>query len=471
MKSVSALPILVVDDEPRLLHSVSVALRAAGFPQVVTLDDTRKVAPLLSEQPVGAVLLDLSMPEVSGRTLLDQVTADYPDVPVIVLTATNDLETAVACMQAGARDYLVKPVEASRLISALKRVIEMRALEAELLSLKARVLEDTPHERTAFTDIVTHDRTMFAIFRYLEAIAPSPQPVLITGETGTGKELVARALHRLSGRSGNLVTVNTAGLDDTLFTDTLFGHTRGAFTGADRARDGLVSVAGEGTLFLDEIGDLAMASQVKLLRLLQDGGYYPLGADRPRQCRARIIVATNRDVARAVAEGAFRNDLYYRLRIHHFALPPLRARLDDLPLLVSHFVEHAARTLGKPVPGVPAPLYTLLRTHPFPGNIRELEAMVFDAVARQKGSVLGLQSFKDAIEATSPPIERPGAGTPTPMEDMLRDRLPTLDEAQDALVTEALRRADGNQGIAARMLGLSRQALNKRLARRKVPDD
>jgi two-component system nitrogen regulation response regulator GlnG len=468
MKSVSTLPILVVDDEPRLLHSVSVALRGAGFPQVVTVDDTRKVAPLLSEQPVGAVLLDLSMPELSGRTLLDQVTADYPDVPVIVLTATNDLETAVACMQAGAKDYLVKPVEASRLISALKRVIEVRALEAELLSLKARVLEDTPHERTAFTDIITHDRTMFAIFRYLEAIAPSPQPVLITGETGTGKELVARALHRLSGRSGDLVTVNTAGLDDTLFTDSLFGHTRGAFTGADRARDGLVNVAGDGTLFLDEIGELAMASQVKLLRLLQDGGYYPLGADRPRQCRARIIVATNRDVARAVAEGAFRNDLYYRLRIHHFALPPLRARLDDLPLLVSHFVERAATTLGKPAPAAPAALYTLLRTHPFPGNVRELEAMVFDAVARQKGSMLGLQSFRDAIEATSPPIETPGAGTPTPMEDLLRDRLPTLDEAQDTLVAEALRRAEGNQGIAARMLGLSRQALNKRLARRKV---
>jgi two-component system, NtrC family, nitrogen regulation response regulator GlnG len=468
MKSISALPILVVDDEPRLLHSVSVALRAAGFPEVVTLDDGKKVAPLLRARPIGALLLDLSMPELSGRALLEQVTADCPDVPVIVLTATNDLETAVACMQAGARDYLVKPVEASRLISALKRVIEVRALEAELLSLKARVLEDTPHERTAFTEIVTHDRSMFAVFRYLEAIAPSPQPVLITGETGTGKELVARALHRLSGRSGELVTVNTAGLDDTLFTDTLFGHTRGAFTGADRAREGLVSVAGDGTLFLDEIGDLAMASQVKLLRLLQDGGYYPLGADRPRLSRARVIVATNRDVARAVADGSFRNDLYYRLRIHHFALPPLRARLDDLPVLVTHFVEQAASTLGKPAPAAPPSLYTLLRTHSFPGNVRELEAMVFDAVARQKGSVLGLQSFKDAIEATSPPIETAGAGSSaSPIDDLLRDRLPTLDEAQEALVTEALRRAEGNQGIAARMLGLSRQALNKRLARRR----
>ncbi len=469
MKPACPLPILIVDDEPQLLHSVSVALRSAGFPQVMTLEDPKNVEPLLREQPIGALLLDLSMPDIPGRDLLARVTSDYPEVPVIVLTATNDLDTAVACMQSGAKDYLVKPVDAGRLVSSLKRVMEVRSLESELLSLKARVLEETPHEHSVFADIITRDRAMFAIFRYLEAIAPSPQPVLITGETGTGKEHVARALHHLSGRPGALVTVNTAGLDDTLFTDTLFGHTRGAFTGADRAREGLISVAGAGTLFLDEIGDLAMASQVKLLRLLQDGGYYPLGADRPRQSHARIIVATNRDVARAVAEGTFRNDLYYRLRIHHFALPPLRARFDDLPLLVNHFVERAATTLGKSAPTIPAALYTLLRTHPFPGNVRELEAMVFDAVARQKGSMLGLQGFKDAIGATSPLVESQAAA-PTPIDEMLRDRLPTLDQAADALVAEALRRAEGNQGIAARLLGLSRQALNKRLSRRKTED-
>ena len=176
---------------------------------------------------------------------------------------------------------------------------------------------------------------MFAIFRYLEAIAPSPQPVLITGETGTGKELVARALHRLSGRPGELVTVNTAGLDDTLFTDTLFGHTRGAFTGADRPREGLVSIAGDGTLFLDEIGDLAMASQVKLLRLLQDGGYYPLGADDPASAAPGSSSPPTVMWRVRSRTGTFRNDLYYRLRIHHFALPPLRARPGDLPLLVT----------------------------------------------------------------------------------------------------------------------------------------
>src|SRR5262249_35879912 len=189
--------------------------------------------------------------------------------------------------------------------------------------------------------------------RYLEAIAGSPQPVLITGETGTGKEVMANVLHRLSGRPGDLVAVNVAGLDDVMFSDTLFGHTRGAFTGADRARDGLVSSAAAGTIFLDAIGDLSVASQVKLLRLLQDGSFYPPGADRPRQSRARVVVATNADVPQAVGTGRFRKDLYYRLRTHHVHLPPLRSRQGDIPILVDHFVEKAARQLGKETPTVP----------------------------------------------------------------------------------------------------------------------
>jgi two-component system nitrogen regulation response regulator GlnG len=192
----------------------------------------------------------------------------------------------------------------------------------------------------------------------------------------------ARALHTLSQRPGELVAVNVAGLDDTLFSDTLFGHARGAYTGADRQREGLLTTAADGTLFLDEIGDLTVPSQVKLLRLLQDGVYYPLGADRPRQSRARVIVATNADVTQRVAAGSFRRDLYYRLRTHHLQLPPLRDRLGDLPLLVRHFVDASARVLNKGVPAIPPALYALLKSYRFPGNVRELEAMVFDAVTR-----------------------------------------------------------------------------------------
>jgi DNA-binding NtrC family response regulator len=207
-----------------------------------------------------------------------------------------------------------------------------------------------------------------------------------------------------------------------------------------------------------------------LLRLLQDGSYYQLGADRPRQSRARIVVATNRDVSAAVAAGTFRKDLYYRLRTHHFELPPLRARLGDLSLLVTHFVERAATPLGKPRPAVPPALYPLLKSHPFPGNVRELEAMVFDAVTRAQGPVLSLQSFKAAIGAGSQVAGETSDGGSRASMEILRDRFPTLHEAEETLIDEALARAEGNQGIAAGLLGLSRQALNKRLVRRKPND-
>jgi two-component system, NtrC family, nitrogen regulation response regulator GlnG len=272
---VSQLPVLLVDDEPQILRSVSVSLRASGISQVITLEDIRAVVPLLNEQDVGVVVLDLTMPYLPGQTLLEHLTADYPDIPVIVMTATNDLDTAVQCMKAGAIDYLVKPVETNRLVASVRRALEVRALRAEVLSLKERLLTDAPPHREAFAEIITQSKTMHAIFRYVEAIAQSPQPVLITGETGTGKELIAHAIHRLAGGHGEFVAVNVAGLDDTMFSDTLFGHSRGAYTGADRPRDGLITQATDGTLFLDEIGDLAAASQVKLLRLLQDGTYYP----------------------------------------------------------------------------------------------------------------------------------------------------------------------------------------------------
>ena len=470
MPHVSALPVLLVDDDAQVLHSASLVLRTSGVAHVITVADSRAVLPLLAEQEVGVLVLDLTMPYLSGQALLEQVTGEYPDLPVIVLTATNDLETAVQCMQTGAVDYLVKPVEENRLIASVKRAEESRLLQAEVLSLKERLLTDVPHQRHAFAEIITQSKAMFAIFQYIEAIAPSPQPVLITGETGTGKELVARALHRLSARPGELVAVNVAGLDDTMFSDTLFGHLRGAFTGAERARDGLLARTADGTLFLDEIGDLAIASQVKLLRLLQDGTYYPLGADRPRQSRARIVCATNCDVAQGVSAGTFRKDLYYRLRTHHLHLPSLRARTGDLPLLVHHFIDKAAGALAKAAPTVPLALYQLLKPYGFPGNVRELEALIFDAVARHEGTILPLQSFKEAIAgkselAVTEQPEEPSTG----LVSWSPDRLPTLREAEEALVTEALSRADGNQGVAAGLLGISRQALNKRLSRHKHP--
>jgi two-component system, NtrC family, nitrogen regulation response regulator GlnG len=467
----SDLPILLVDDEPELLRSASVLLRTSGLPHVLTLDDGRTVAPLLAQQDVGVLVLDLSMPHVSGKSVLAQVCASHPDVPVILMTATDDVDTAVQCMQTGAIDYLVKPVEEGRLASSVKRALELRVLRAEALSPKERGARDFTPCSEVFAEIITQDHAMLALFRYAEAVARYTHPVLITGETGTGKELVARALHRLSGRCGEFVAVNVAGLDDTMFSDTLFGHAKGAYTGADRARDGLIASAADGTLFLDEIGDLTIASQVKLLRLLQDGTFYPLGADRPRQSHARVVVATNCDVVRAVGAAKFREDLYYRLRTHHLALPPLRKRIGDLPLLVNHFVDKAARAFGKPAPIVPLALYQLLKSYNFPGNARELEAMVVDALARHCGVTLSLQSFKDVIAATRP-SENGSHATSTlkSLVDGFPDQLPNFREAEEALLSEALRRADGNQGVAAALLGISRQALNQRLMRRRQPD-
>jgi DNA-binding NtrC family response regulator len=467
------LPVLLVDDEPPLLRSASITLRSAGIAQVLTLEDSRELMPLLAGQDLGAVVLDLNMPHLAGTRLLEQITAGYPDIPVVIMTASDDLQTAVECMKRGAFDYLVKPVEKNRLVATVTRALELRGLRDELLYLRERLLSDQIRHQEAFAGLVTQSLKLQAVFRYVEAISASQQPVLITGETGTGKELIAHAIHALSRPASELVAVAVAGLDDNVFSDTLFGHKKGAFTGADLPREGLIAMAAGGTLFLDEIGDLREASQVKLLRLLQERKYYPLGADQPRVSSARIVVATNCDILQLVGQGRFRKDLYYRLRGHQIHLPPLRERKEDLPLLLHHFLEQSAVALNKPVPSVPTALYSLLKNYPFPGNVRELEAMVHDAVARHPGGTLSLASFREAVgykTALSLPESSDEAGAAA-LARLFPERLPTLKEAEQYLIEEALRRADDNQGIAAGMLGLTRQALNKRLVRSRRQDE
>jgi DNA-binding NtrC family response regulator len=304
------------------------------------------------------------------------------------------------------------------------------------------------------------------------AVADTSLPVLITGETGTGKELFARALHRVSGKPGKFICVNVAGVDDTLFSDTLFGHRRGAFTGADRDRSGLIEEAENGTLFLDEIGDLGMESQVKLLRLLQEHTYYPLGSDILKRSGARIAAATNRDLCSLQQDGGFRKDLFYRLCTHRVHIPPLRERRDDIPILVEYLLEKAAAEMDRRKPTVPRELFVLLNTHPFPGNVRELEGMICDAVSRHHSGVLSLESFREKIGV---PMERlvDTASTANLHTFSLSnntlvfpEELPTLRELEDTLIAEALRRAEGNQSIAARLLGISRTTLNSRLNRK-----
>ena len=298
-------PILLVDDEAQALTSFEMTLRSARMSHFISCHDSRDVLPVLAREEIEVMLLDLWMPHVSGEELLQKITADYPDLPIIVITGADDVETAVRCMRQGAFDYIVKPVEKSRLVSSVSRAVELRELHRENQSLKARVLSDRLNRPEAFAAIVTISPGMRSIFQYVEAVAPSPRPLMITGDTGVGKELVARAVHTLSTRKGAFVPVNVAGLDDHVFADTLFGHKRGAFTGAMEARAGLLELAGGGTIFLDEIGDLSAISQVKLLRLLQEGEYLPLGSDLARRSDARIVVATDRYLEAARNSGRF----------------------------------------------------------------------------------------------------------------------------------------------------------------------
>jgi DNA-binding NtrC family response regulator len=456
--------ILLVDDEPAWLLSLSITLeRCAGITNIATCEESRDVMGILGAKDVGIVLLDLTMPGLSGTDLLARITEEHPGVIVIVISGMNQLETAVGCMQAGAFDYYVKTAEEDRIVSGVLRAVRMLELQRENREMSKRLLSRTLQHPKAFVDIVTADHAMHAIFSYIEAVARSSEPLLISGESGVGKEFIAKAAHNLSGCRGPLVAVNVAGLDDTVFADTLFGHVRGAFTGADQARRGMVEEAGDGTLFLDEIGDLSIPSQVKLLRLLQEGEYFPLGSDRPKRLKARVIVATHQNLAAKQAAGTFRRDLYYRLCTHHIQIPPLRERKGDIPLLLDHFLKEAARELGKKKPTPPKELVQLLATYSFPGNVRELRAMVYDAVSMHRDRILSMESFFKVINRPDPEV---GSAVATLQEHNPFagfEHLPTFAEGAELLVTEAMARASGNQSIAARLLGITQSGLNKRL--------
>lgn len=463
-------PVLLVDDEENFLFSAIFILNAEGITNIVECKDSRKVMSLLSRQEFSAVLLDIMMPYKSGKELLLEITREYPSLPMIMSTAINDVDTAVECMKCGAFDYLVKPIDDARLVSSIHRAIELSNLRSENTLLKRYLLSDEIENPKAFIEIVTQNSTMHSIFQYAEAIAGTSMPVLITGETGVGKELIAKSIHNLSERKGKFVPVNVAGVDDQLFSDTLFGHKKGAFTGANQDRKGLIEQAAGGTLFLDEIGDLSIESQVKLLRLLQEGKYLPLGADVPKHTNARTIVATNQNLDDLQKENKFRKDLYYRLQTHHIHIPPLHKRLDDIKILVDHFLKKAAKSLGKKNPAIPRELYILLENYTFPGNVRELESMIFDAVSRHKSGILSMDSFKEKIKFDS--SEQTSSQTDNAkMKDkkkiVFTDELPTLKETEKLLINEALKRSDGNQTIAAQLIGLTRRALNNRVNRSK----
>ena len=459
--------ILIIDDEPEALEAAQVALLSWGIGNTLTCQDPGQALAMLEGNEVGVVLLDLVMPGYPGDRLLARIVEAFPDLPVVVMTGVSDTARVVRCMQAGAFDYLVKPVSGERLATTVKQASRWRELRQVNLRLRQGLLGDALQDPEAFEDFDTACPAMLSMFRYAEAIAPGPECMLITGETGVGKELMARAVHRLSGRSGPFVAVNMAGIDEAMFADTLFGHRRGGFTGASEGRPGMVRKAAGGTLLLDEIGDLDVVSQLKLLRLLQGGEYYPLGSDELSVSSARILASTCTDLAERVRAGAFRKDLYFRLKVHHVTVPPLRSRLEtDLPRLVASFLDEAAAQTGRSKPRLPRGLMSLLMAHDFPGNVRELRAMIFDAVLQCEGGTLPLEGIRKQLAGgVSPEKDSPSQKGSLPDQSGFPDQLPTIAESTRALVQEALRRTGGNQAQAARILGISPQALSQRLKR------
>lgn len=460
------LPILLIDDDPVVLEIHVTALESEGVCNVLTLTDSRKTMQFLEDNPVSIIILDLMMPHVSGQDLLPVLVRDFPHIPVIVMTSSDDIDTAVSCIKMGAVDYLTKPVEIERLLLSVENALHVNELSLENRRLREYLLNDSLKHPAAFDAIITSSKKMRSIFQYIEVIAKSDQPILVTGETGVGKELIARAIGALSGRKGAFVTVNAAGLDDNMFSDTLFGHKKGAFTGADQPRDGLICTAAGGTLFLDEIGDLNETSQIKLLRLIQEQEFYPVGSDVLKKTDARLIVATNKDLSNLIASNKFRKDLYYRLCAHHIQIPPLRERREDIPALLEYFLEKASKSLNKPKPVPSREVSALLSTYHYEGNVRELHAMIFDAVARYSSGLLTLDCF---VGLSGNDVNVSNAALLVPSKEVdeamygFFGRFPTIKEMEDYLTASAMNLTSGNQRSAALLLGIARQTLSKRL--------
>ncbi|MBF0186304.1 MAG: sigma-54-dependent Fis family transcriptional regulator [Magnetococcales bacterium] len=478
--------ILIVDDERLHINMLNNMLQER-YAIKVALNGHQAIIRAVSDPKPDLILLDVQMPDMDGFQVLRQLKEDERtrSIPVIFITALDTESDETQGLELGAVDYITKPFSPAivnarinthlSLQKSIRNTLEAQwqadSLQKQVGALNRSLARENLHSPEAFAAIVTNSQKMRSIFHYMEAIASSGEPVLVTGETGVGKELIAQCLHTLSGQAGELVSVNLAGLDDTTFSDTLFGHRKGAFTGAHADRKGFIEQARGGTLFLDEIGDLVPSSQVKLLRLLQEKLYYPLGSDSPTRMNVTVIAATNRDLNTMMQEGEFRQDLFFRLSAHHIKLPPLRERREDIPLLTVHFLNEAAQAMGRSALDPPVELFKLLELYDFPGNIRELRAILFDAAAQHgAGSVLSMKSIQHTIEerrTTASPSSAPSSSDHNSQNAFRIDgRLPTLEEAENVLVAEAMLQAGNNQGIAASLLGISRTALNRRLNRR-----
>jgi DNA-binding NtrC family response regulator len=440
--------ILLADDEEKILKTLGRALRDEGH-DVVTTASAREASRLLAERPFDLLVIDYLMPEKTGLEVVRELVATVPepDRPAIVMmTAHGSIESAVEAMKLGARDYLQKPFEVDALI-----VLARLAMEDQRARLGLRYLLDEQEDDFGHYGIVGRSRAVRELLDRAGRVAASKSTVLLTGETGTGKELVARAIHaRSAQRDRPLIKVNCAAIPEALLESELFGHTRGAFTGAVAAKKGRFALAHQGTIFLDEIGTISPAVQAKLLRVLQEREFEPLGSERTERVDVRVIVATNRDLRQLVTEGRFLEDLYYRLNVIPIPLPPLRQRREDIPLLVDHFVRRFAAGTGKRIDGLePAAMDDLMR-YDWPGNVRELENTIERAVVLATGPTLGRDSvwLMGAVNAPA------GPGLPSLQLHQ------NVEWAERETITRALERAGGVKKDAAELMGISQRALS-----------
>jgi len=446
-------PILIVDDEPSYLELMKDFLNQEGYANIITESNPLNVISLLDRTDIDLILLDIFMPEMNGLELLEKIYAVYPNIPVVVITAVHEVQIALKAIKLGAYEFITKPPDTDRLLLTIRRALDTKLLESERDSLRRALLENKPSRRI-FSDIITDSPVMHRVFELVEIFAPTNETVFISGETGTGKDMIARKIHDLSPRRDKpFIAVNLASISPSLFESELFGYKKGTFTGAIEDKIGYFESASGGTIFLDEVGELPIALQGKLLRTIQYNEIYRIGDAKPVQLDIRIISATNRDLLDAVNKKEFRADLYYRLNRGFIYMPPLNKRVDDIVLLAEHFIEVGNRTYNKNIQGFSDSVINSLKYYTFPGNVRELENIILNAVAKTFGEshISSIELPKEYIK----PFE-PGNGNGKP-------KLTSLNSAAEEHIMSVMKTVGNSVQRAAPLLGVSERTLQRRL--------
>jgi DNA-binding NtrC family response regulator len=448
--------ILIVEDEAKMRRLLELNLGDDGF-QTLTAEDAETGLKLLHKESVDLVVTDLKLPGMNGLDFLHEVRRFQAALPVVVMTAFGTVETAVEAMKAGASDYVLKPFSLAEM-----RMVIHKELDVHRLREENRSLREALQQRYSHRNVVARSAKMQEVLATVERVAPTNSTVLLGGESGVGKDLVARAIHEKSRRaSGPFIKINSAAIPENLLESELFGYEKGAFTGATASKPGKFELADKGTLFLDEIGDVPPATQVKLLRVLQEREFERLGGTRTIKVDVRLVAATNRDLRAALEDGTFREDLYYRLNVVPIDIPPLREHKEDIPDLLNLFLSRLGDESGKIIDGISPEALRLMMDYHWPGNVRELQNIIERASALSAGSMLEVADIQLDSQRSKP-------------ADFSTGFLPegmTLEQWEDEMIREALRRAHGNKSQAARMLGLSRNALRYRLSKIGIADE